>query len=170
MVNSDARCEPGLSFLKYFVWSKKIMQFDKETQTHILRVAGERVGGDDIAEVDERIAQVMDMHPEFDATWEMGDMALYPQEINGKIINPFVHTVWHVMVDKQIQDESPEFVAETYNRLMKEGVDSHDALHAIIGVYAGLYYGNFRKGDSFSNLEYETQLEGLSVNKEDPKE
>ncbi|MEE8260733.1 MAG: DUF1841 family protein [Nitrospinaceae bacterium] len=169
-MNSDARCEPGLSFLKYFVWSKKIMQFDKETQTHILRVAGERVGGDDIAEVDERIAQVMDMHPEFDATWEMGDMALYPQEINGKIINPFVHTVWHVMVDKQIQDESPEFVAETYNRLMKEGVDSHEALHAIIGVYAGLYYGNFRKGDSFSNLEYETQLEGLSVNKEDPKE
>ncbi|MEE8127313.1 MAG: DUF1841 family protein [Nitrospinaceae bacterium] len=169
-MNSDARCEPGLSFLKYFVWSKKIMQFDKETQTHILRVAGERVGGDDIAEVDERIAQVMDMHPEFDATWEMGDMALYPQEIDGKIINPFVHTVWHVMVDKQIQDESPEFVAETYNRLMKEGVDSHEALHAIIGVYAGLYYGNFRKGDSFSNLEYETQLEGLSVNKEDPKE
>ena len=97
------------------------MQFDKETQTRILRVAGERVGGDDIAEVDQRIAQVMDMHPEFDATWEMGDMALYPQEINGAVINPFVHTVWHVMVDKQIQDESPEFVAETYNRLVKEG-------------------------------------------------
>lgn len=146
------------------------MQFDKETQTHILRVAGERVGGGDIAEVDERIAQVMDLHPEFDATWEMGDMALYPQEIEGQIINPFVHTVWHVMVDKQIQDESPEFVAETYNRLMEGGADSHDALHAIIGVYAGLYYGNFRKGDSFSNLEYETQLVGLSANAGDSKE
>ncbi len=145
------------------------MQFDKETQTHILRVAGERVGGGDIAEVDQRIAEVMDMHPEFDAAWEMGDMAIYPQEINGTVINPFVHTVWHVMVDKQIQDESPEFVAETYNRLMKEGVDSHDALHAIIGVYAGLYYGNFRKGDSFSNLEYETQLQGLSVNPKNPE-
>ena len=145
------------------------MQFDKETQTLILRVAGERVGGGDIAEVDQRIADVMEMHPEFDAAWEMGDMAVYPQEINGSIINPFVHTVWHVMVDKQIQDESPEFVAETYSRLVKEGVDSHDALHAIIGIYAGLYYGNFRKGDSFSNLEYETQLEGLSVNAKDSK-
>ena len=128
------------------------MQFDKETQTLILRVAGERVGGGDIAEVDQRIADVMEMHPEFDAAWEMGDMAVYPQEINGSIINPFVHTVWHVMVDKQIQDESPEFVAETYSRLVKEGVDSHDALHAIIGIYAGLYYGNFRNWVSFINL------------------
>lgn len=146
------------------------MQFDKETQARILRVAGERIGGDGIAEVDRRIADVMDMHPEFDAAWEMGDMAVYPQEINGMVINPFVHTVWHVMVDKQIQDESPEFVALTYQRLMKEGLDSHDALHAIIGVYADLYYGNFRKGDSFSNLDYEANLERLSASTEDSKE
>lgn len=146
------------------------MQFDKETQTQILRVAGERVGGGDIAEVDQRIAEVMNMHPEFDAAWEMGDMAIYPQEIDGKVVNPFVHTVWHVMVDKQIQDESPEFVAETYNRLMKEGLDSHEALHAIIGVYADLYYGGFRKGDGFSNLDYEVNLERLSVNPEHTEE
>lgn len=146
------------------------MQFDKETQIHILRVAGERAGGSDIAEVDQRIAQVMDMHPEFNATWEMGDMAMYPQEIDGKVINPFVHTVWHVMVDKQIHDESPEFVAEAYTRLMEEGLDSHEALHAIIGIYAEIYYSNFRKGDSFSNLDYETNLARLSVNTENPKE
>lgn len=145
------------------------MQFDKETQEHVLRVAGARLGGEDMSEVDQRIAQVMDMHPEFDAAWEMGEMAIYPQEIDGKVINPFVHTVWHVMVDKQIQDEAPEFVAETYKRLMKEGLDSHTALHAIIGVYADLYYGNFRKGDSFSNLDYEENLNRLSANSEDPE-
>ena len=144
------------------------MQFDKETQTRILRVAGERIGGDDIDEIDQRIAQVMDMHPEFDAAWEMGDMAIYPQEIDGNVINPFVHTVWHVMVDKQIQDEAPEFVAETYNRLITEGLGSHDALHAIIGVYANLYYGNFRKGDSFSNLDYESRLSQISANPDAP--
>lgn len=148
------------------------MQFDKETQEHILRVAGARIGGDgdDLTEVDQRIAQVMDMHPEFDAAWEMGDMAIYPQEIDGHIINPFVHTVWHVMVDKQIQEEAPEFVALTYKRLMNEGLDSHTALHAIIGVYAELYYGNFRKGDSFSNLDYEENLNRLSANVEGSNE
>lgn len=138
------------------------MQFDKETQTRILRVAGERIGGGEIEEVDRRIADIMDMHPEFDETWEMGEMALYPQEIGGRVINPFVHTVWHVMVDKQIQDEAPEFVAEAYNRLVDEGQDVHEALHSIIGVYADLYYKNFRKGDLFSNLDYEARLAQLS--------
>ncbi|NIQ04131.1 MAG: DUF1841 family protein [Nitrospinaceae bacterium] len=142
------------------------MQFDKETQTRILRVAGERIGGGEIEEVDQRIAGVMDMHPEFDETWEMGEMALYPQEINGQVISPFVHTVWHVMVDKQIQDEAPEFVAETFNKLVDMGMDVHEALHAIIGVYADLYYGNFRKGDSFSNLDYEARLGLLLQNVE----
>lgn len=137
------------------------MQFDKETQTRILRVAGERLGGGEIEEVDERIAVIMDMHPEFDESWEMGEMALYPQEIEGRVINPFVHTVWHVMVDKQIQDEAPEFVTETYKRLVDMGMDNHEALHAIIGVYADLYYGGFRKGDSFSNLDYEARLAQL---------
>ena len=74
------------------------------------------------------------------------------------------------MVDKQIQDESPEFVAETFNRLKDEGSDPHEALHAIIGVYADLYYGSFRKGDGFSNLDYQAQLLGLSVNTEDSNE
>lgn len=138
------------------------MQFDKETQNRILRVAGERVGGGEIEEVDRRIIQVMDMHPEFDAAWEMGEMALYPQEIDGHVVSPFVHTVWHVMVDKQIQDEAPEIVAETYNRLMTEGLEAHEALHAIIGIYAELYYGSFRQGDSFSNLNYEARLMQLS--------
>ena len=139
------------------------MQFDKETQTRVLRVAGQRLGDGDIDYVDERIAYVMDLHPEFDAAWEMGEMALYPQEIDGAVINPFVHTVWHVMVDKQIQDEAPEMVAETLKRLMDEGMKEHDALHAIIGVYADLYYSNFRKGDSFSNLDYEANLVRLSA-------
>ncbi len=137
------------------------MRFDKETQTRILRVAGDRSEGLDIPEVDERIAEIMDLHPEFDSAWEMGELAIYPQEIEGKIVNPFVHTVFHVMIDKQITDESPDFVAETYQRLLDEGVESHDALHAIIGVYAEIYFSMMRQGETFSNLDYKEQLSRL---------
>ena len=55
------------------------MQFDKETQTRILRVASDRHQGLDIEELDERIEYVMDLHPEFDDIWKMGEMAAYPQ-------------------------------------------------------------------------------------------
>ena len=41
------------------------MQFDKETQTRILRVASDRQQGRSLEELDERIGHVMDLHPEF---------------------------------------------------------------------------------------------------------
>jgi len=143
------------------------MQFDKETQQRILRVAGQRIEGQDIDEIDERIAYVMNLHPEFDTVWEMGELAVYPQEIEGKVVNPFVHTVLHVIVDKQIIDETPVFVGETFARLKEDGAEEHEALHAIIGVYADLYFKNFRRGDSFSNLDYQAELEMLFVQNED---
>ena len=142
------------------------MQFDKETQQRILRVAGQRIEGQDVDEIDERIVHVMDLHPEYNAIWEMGEMAVYPQEIDGKVVNPFVHTVLHVTVDKQIQDENPEFVAENFRRLIKDGADEHEALHGIIGIYADLYFRTFRKGDTFSNLDYQSELENLFLSGE----
>ena len=145
------------------------MKFDKETQTRILRVAGDRSEGNNIEEVDERIVHVMDLHPEFDDVWDLGEMAIYPQEIDGKVVNPFVHTVLHVVVDKQIEDYTPEFVAETYERLKKGGAKEHEALHSIIGIYATLYFANFRKGEPFSNLDYEAELNMLNVNSDSPE-
>ncbi|MFQ5483050.1 MAG: DUF1841 family protein [Nitrospinaceae bacterium] len=138
------------------------MQFDKDTQQRILRVAGQRMEDQPIDEIDSRIAHIMDMHPEFNDIWEMGEMAVYPQEIDGKVVNPFVHTVLHVVVDKQILDDSPEFVAATRRRLLAEGAAEHEALHGIIGVYAELYFRNFRRGETFSNLDYKSELEKLS--------
>ena len=45
------------------------MQFDKETQTRILRVASDRQHGRDLEELDERSAHVMDLPPEFEEIW-----------------------------------------------------------------------------------------------------
>ena len=78
------------------------MDFDKETQVRILQVAAGREEGKTFEELDERIAHVMDLHPEFDEIWKQGELAAYPQEINGQVVSPFVHTVLHVTVDKQI--------------------------------------------------------------------
>ena len=78
------------------------MDFDKETQVRILQVAAGREEGKTFEELDERIAHIMDLHPEFDEIWKQGELAAYPQEINGQVVSPFIHTVLHVNVDKQI--------------------------------------------------------------------
>ena len=138
------------------------MQFDKESQTRILRVASDRHQGLDIEELDERIAYVMDLHPEFDEIWKMGEMAAYPQEINGQIVSPFVHTTLHTIVDGQIRTGQPEFVVETFNRLREQEMEEHEALHAIIAVYADLDFSSLRPGNQFDQLDYESRLGYLS--------
>ena len=138
------------------------MQFDKETQVRILRVASDRQQGRDIEELDSRIAHVMDLHPEFEEIWTMGEMAAYPQEINGQIVSPFVHTVLHTIVDSQIRTEQPEFVIKVFNKLREQGMEEHEVLHAIIAVYADLHFSSFRQGKPFDQLDYESRLGYLS--------
>ncbi len=138
------------------------MQFDKETQVRILRVASDRHQGRDIEELDSRIAHVMDLHPEFEEIWSMGEMAAYPQEINGQIVSPFVHTVLHTIVDSQIRTEQPEFVIKVFNKLREQGMEEHEVLHAIIAVYADLHFSSFRQGKPFDQLDYESRLGYLS--------
>ena len=138
------------------------MNFDKETQVRILRVASDRHHGRDIEELDSRIAHVMDLHPEFEEIWTMGEMAAYPQEINGQIVSPFVHTVLHTIVDSQIRTEQPEFVIKAFNKLREQGMEEHEVLHAIIAVYADLHFSSFRQGKPFDQLDYESRLGYLS--------
>ena len=138
------------------------MQFDKETQVRILRVASDRHHGRDIEELDSRIAHVMDLHPEFEEIWTMGEMAAYPQEINGQVVSPFVHTVLHTIVDSQIRTEQPEFVIKAFNKLREQGMEEHEVLHAIIAVYADLHFSSFRQGKPFDQLDYESRLGYLS--------
>lgn len=146
------------------------MEFDKEAQERILQVAAGREAGKTFEELDERIAYIMDLHPEFDETWKQGELATYPQEINGQIVSPFVHTVLHVTVDRQITMGQPIFVLETYKRLLDQGMEEHHALHAIIGVYAELHFSTFRGGKQFDTLDYQKQLEYLSFENSNAQE
>ena len=112
------------------------MDFDKDTQKRILAAAKDRIEGKTPEEQDQRIFDIMDMHPELDEIWKMGELASYPQEVDGMVVNPFVHTVLHLIVDRQIETDSPEYVSETFARLRDEGMDEHETLHAIILIYA----------------------------------
>ena len=138
------------------------MNFDKETQIRILRVASDRQQGREIEELDDRISHVMDLHPEFEEIWTMGEMAAYPQEINGQIVSPFVHTVLHTIVDSQIRTEQPEFVVAAFNRLCEQGMEEHEVLHAIIVSYADLHFSSFRQGKPFDHLDYQSRLGYMS--------
>jgi hypothetical protein len=41
----------------------------------------------------------MDLHPELDAMWDLGELSATPQEVNGTVVNPFIHTALHVLIE-----------------------------------------------------------------------
>ena len=61
----------------------------------------------------------------------------YHKRTRSKLPNEQIHATIHVTVENQIAlgDEIP--VAETMERLMAEGLDRHDALHAVGSLLAG---------------------------------
>ncbi len=139
--------------------------FEKSDQWRFTRIAEHRAGKLPLDGEDALIANIMDQHPEFDEIWPLGEMSSHPQEVNGTIVNPFIHTTLHMIIEKQIDMENPPEVAETLQALLAQRLDRHEAIHRIVSVYADLYFRNFRKGAAFEEGIY---LEGLKELRGEP--
>jgi hypothetical protein len=136
--------------------------FDPSDQWRFSRIAETRkvniLEGEDA-----KIAAIMEDHPEFDPFWSLGEASATPQEIQGQIVNPFVHVTLHLQIQNQIEREFPQEVKKTFLRLVEQGESDHEAIHQIISIYASLYFKALRRGQSFDESEYALQLRYLTV-------
>src|SRR3990170_2810193 len=68
----------------------------------------------------------------------------YHRRAGVRLENAKVHAVAHVVVENQVLlgDETP--VAATLDRLMQEGLDRHDAIHAIGGAFIEIVHNAIR--------------------------
>ncbi|MEW6684002.1 MAG: DUF1841 family protein [Nitrospirota bacterium] len=138
------------------------MLFDRDNQWRFTTIAKKR--GQAALEGEEAlIAQAMDLHPELDPLWELGELSATPQEINGTVVNPFIHTALHVLIEKQLTEKSPPEITDTLATLLRRGVDRHEAVHAIASVYADLYFTSFRRGQQFEEGTYAELLKQLAL-------
>ena len=83
---------------------------------------------------------------ELDESEQLDLVLTYHQRQGDDLPNPDAHAVVHVIVENQVAlaDETP--VAAVMERLMQEGLDRHDAIHAIGYVLMGTFHGA-AKGD-----------------------
>jgi hypothetical protein len=79
--------------------------------------------------------------------------------------NDEVHNVMHLVVENQIALDDPPTVRPAIQRLMAEGLDRHDAIHAVASVMAGFMFDAMRgKGaQPFSNEDYSAAVERLTA-------
>jgi hypothetical protein len=58
--------------------------------------------------------------------------------------NKRMHAAAHVLVENQVAMSDATVVPATLNRLMREGLDGHDAIHAIASVLMGIVFNAVR--------------------------
>lgn len=78
--------------------------------------------------------------------------------------NETAHAIFHVIVENQIAGNDPPIVGPTVNRLMAEGLDRHDAIHAVAAVLGGFMFETIRAEGAvpFATDEYVAALERLT--------
>jgi len=91
----------------------------------------------------------------------------YHRRMHEKTPNPRLHAMFHVMVETQaaMGDETP--VARTLERLQAEGLDRHDAVHAVGSVLAERTYAVLKGEEPDPELDlneaYRAALEALTA-------
>jgi hypothetical protein len=61
--------------------------------------------------------------------------------------NERMHAAAHVFVEDQVAMSDATVVPVTLNRLMREGLDRHDAIHAIASVLMGIVFDAVRNSE-----------------------
>jgi len=122
---------------------------------------GEELSGDQAL-----IGEAMKHHPEFNRFWPQGEIAFHPQEIDGYVVNPLVHTGIHVAVEKQLSSLDPEEATLALKALLKQGLTHHEAVHRIGGLWGNLYFKSVREGNSPDEWTYTKELAAMITESE----
>jgi len=89
----------------------------------------------------------------------------YLRRARAKMPNVRAHAIFHAIVETQAAMGNEQSVAATLARLQSEGLDRHEAVHAIGSVLAGQFHGVMSgalSGDL--NRAYASALEKLNAN------
>ncbi len=74
-----------------------------------------------------------------------------------------LHANLHVVIENQIAAADPALAGQTVERLMKEGLDRHEAVHAVAAIMAVKIQEVVHNNKLFDQPDYLTQLERLSA-------
>src|SRR6188472_553313 len=69
----------------------------------------------------------------------------YPRRMGAQLENPEAHAISHVVVENQVALRDATPVPETLGRLISEGLDRHDAVHAVGSIFMSVAFDTARE-------------------------
>lgn len=87
------------------------------------------------------------------------------RRIGDKFPRPQVHASMHAVIENQLAVNDPPFVRAALDRLLREGLDRHNAIHAIAGVFAQQMHALLKNkpAGGFDLAQYEKGLGQLDA-------
>jgi hypothetical protein len=112
-----------------------------------------------------------DEQPDPDAWFELDeaeriDLVIdYHRRTGIQLENPEPHAIAHVVVENQVALGNATLVPETLRRLMDEGLDRHDAIHAIGSIFMEIVFAAAHDRDDGGdvNAKYNRELAALTA-------
>ena len=89
----------------------------------------------------------------------------YHRRMGVQLENPEPHAIAHVVVENQVALGDATPVPETLDRLMNEGLDRHDAVHAIGSILMEIVFAAAHERDNGGdvNATYNRELAALTA-------
>ena len=89
--------------------------------------------GEPLSELEQTVASLVAMHPEYHAMIDDGEKHLEREwSPEGGAQNPFLHLSLHLAVAEQLAIDQPPGIRAEFERLRHSSGDDHDALHAVL--------------------------------------
>lgn len=89
--------------------------------------------GAPLSGLENTVASLVAMHPEYHALVEDGERHLERDWTpDGGAVNPFLHLSLHLAVAEQLAIDQPPGIRAEFERLRSARGDEHDALHAVV--------------------------------------
>lgn len=111
--------------------------------------------------VDAQIADVIALHPEYQALLESSDALTRDFPVEAGQINPFLHMGLHLGLREQVATDRPAGIATVHRRLAQKLGSAHDAEHRMVDVLAETLWEAQRGGRAPDEQAYLERLRRL---------
>jgi hypothetical protein len=135
-------------------------QFRQANRENFHRIWEAAKEGRALTAEEKRFADAMQAHPEYHNAWEFSDV-VGPVEYEVEGVNPFLHIAAHVMIEAQSEANDPPEAGQALERLRRNGIDRHQAVHQIAAVMFEVMFPVLKEGKVFDSQRYRKRLRRL---------
>jgi hypothetical protein len=111
--------------------------------------------------LDAQIADVIELHPEYQALLEGTEAVAHEFTVEQGRINPFLHMGLHLGIREQLATRRPAGIELVHARLARRLGDAHEAEHRMIEVLAETLWEAQRAGRAPDEAHYLERLKKL---------